>query len=109
VPLNEINKIPLANLLFPANASTLSPEASGELACIAKALKNNPEYTAIISLYHQDKEKERTIAQQRARSIITFMETNRIPKTGYKVEISPADIVKIPDISFVTNIPNSKK
>jgi outer membrane protein OmpA-like peptidoglycan-associated protein len=109
VPLNEINKIPIPNLSFPANESTLSPEASGELACIAKALKNNPEYTAIISLYHKDNEKERAIAQQRARSVITFMETSRIPKTSYKVEISPVDVVKISDISFVTNIPTDKK
>ncbi|MDR0724551.1 MAG: hypothetical protein LBF59_00890 [Prevotellaceae bacterium] len=109
VPLNEINKIPMPNLSFPANESTLSPEISGELACIAKALKNNPEYKAIISLYHSDNEKELTVAQQRAGAIITFMETNRIPKTGYKVEISPADGKRIPDISFVTNIPTAKK
>jgi hypothetical protein len=109
VPLNEINKIPLPNLLFPANESTLSPEISGELACIAKALKNNPEYKAIISLYHQDNEKERTFAQQCARSVIIFMETGMIPKTNYQVEIYPVDGKKIPDISFVTNVPAGKK
>jgi outer membrane protein OmpA-like peptidoglycan-associated protein len=109
VPLNEINKIPMPNLLFPNEESTLSPEASGELACIAKVLKNNPEYKAIISLYYTDNEKERTVAQQRANSIITFMETSRIPKTGYKVELFPVEGKKIPDINFVTNIPTSKK
>jgi outer membrane protein OmpA-like peptidoglycan-associated protein len=109
VPLNEINKIPMPNLLFPANESTLSPEASGELACIVKALKNNPEYTAIISLYYLDNENEHTVAQQRARSLITFMETSHIPQTSYKIEISPVDKGKIPDISFVTNILTGKK
>ncbi|MDR2383178.1 MAG: hypothetical protein LBD76_04745 [Prevotellaceae bacterium] len=109
VPLNEISKIPMPSLLFPANESTLSPEALGELACIAKTLKNNPEYKAIISLYHLDNEKELTVAQRRARSIITFMETSRIPQTGYKVEIFPVDVKRIPDISFVTNIPAGKK
>jgi hypothetical protein len=32
----------------------------GELACVAKVLKNNPEYTAVISLYHLNNEKELT-------------------------------------------------
>ncbi|MDR2026521.1 MAG: hypothetical protein LBQ01_03060 [Prevotellaceae bacterium] len=109
VPLNEINKIPMPNLSFPEGESTLSPEASGELACVAKALNSNPEYTAVISLYHLNSEKELTLAQQRARSVITFMETCRIPKTGYRIDISPVDIVKVPDISFVTNIPTDKK
>jgi hypothetical protein len=103
VPLNEINKIPMPNLLFPKGESTLSPEASGELACVAQTLKNNPEYTAIISLYHPDNEKELTVAQQCARSVISFMEANRISKTGYKIEIYPVNAAKIPDISFVIN------
>jgi outer membrane protein OmpA-like peptidoglycan-associated protein len=102
-PLNEINKIPMQNLLFAKGESTLSPEASGELACVAKTLKNNPEYTAVISLYHRDNEKELTVAQQCARSVISFMEANRIPKAGYRIEIYTVDIAKIPDISFVIN------
>ncbi|MDR1594866.1 MAG: hypothetical protein LBS43_10370 [Prevotellaceae bacterium] len=109
VPLNEINKIPMPNMLFPDEESTLSPEASGELACVAKVLKNNPEYTAVISLYHLNNEKELTVAQQRARSVITFMESSRIHRAGYRIEISPVDIAKIPDISFVTNTPTGKK
>jgi outer membrane protein OmpA-like peptidoglycan-associated protein len=109
VPLTEINKIPMPNLLFPENESTLSPEASGELACVAKVLKNNPEYKAIISLYHTNSENELAIAQQRARSVITFLETSRIPQTGYKIELSPVNKAKSPDISFVTNIPANKK
>ncbi|MDR1594913.1 MAG: hypothetical protein LBS43_10605 [Prevotellaceae bacterium] len=32
VPLNEINKIPMPNMLFPDEESTLSPEASGEVS-----------------------------------------------------------------------------
>jgi hypothetical protein len=109
VPLNEINTISMPNLLFSEGESRLSSEVVGELACVAKVLKNNPEYVAIISLYYLNNEKELTIAQRRARSIITFMETSRIPKNGYRVEILPVDAVKIPDISFVTNIPTNKK
>jgi outer membrane protein OmpA-like peptidoglycan-associated protein len=109
VPLNEINKIPMPNLLFPENESALSPEASGELACVAKVLKNNPEYTAVISLYYPGGEHELAVAQQRARSVITFMETSRIPKSGYRIEISSVDREKFPDISFVVNIPTAKK
>jgi hypothetical protein len=109
VPLNEINKIPMPNLLFSENESTLSPEASGELACVVTALKNNPEYTAVISLYYFNSEHELTVAQQRARSVATFMETGRIPQSKYKIEITPVDKAKIPDISFVINIPTVKK
>jgi outer membrane protein OmpA-like peptidoglycan-associated protein len=109
VPLTEINKIPMPNLLFPDNRSTLSSEASGELACVAKVLKNNPEYKAIISLYHTNSEKELVIAQQRARSVITFLETSRIPQARYKIELSPIDRKKIYDISFVTNTPPANK
>jgi hypothetical protein len=109
MPLNEINKIPMLSLLFPEKESTLSPDASGELACVAKVLKNNPEYTAVISLYHLNNEKELIVAQQRARSIITFMESNRIPKTGYRVEISPVEIMQISDISLVMNTSNDEK
>jgi hypothetical protein len=102
-PLNEINKIPMPNLLFPEEESTLSPEALGELACVTKTLKNNPEYTAVISLYHLNNEKELITTQQRARSIISFMESSRIPKAGYKIEFYPVDIAQIPDISFIIN------
>jgi hypothetical protein len=109
VPLTEINKIPMQNMLFPENESTLSPEASGELACVVKTLKNNPEYKAVISLYYTNSEQELAVTQQRARSVITFMETSRIPQTEYKIEISPVNSEKIPDISFVTNISDSKK
>jgi hypothetical protein len=110
VPLNEINKIPMQNLLFNDNESTLSPEASGELACVAKALKNNPEYRAVISLYYlTGSENELVAAQYRARSVITFLETGMIPKTGYRVEVFPVDEVKIPDISFISNTATAKK
>jgi hypothetical protein len=109
VPLNEINKIPMPNLVFPAGESTLSPEASGELACVVKTLQSNPEYTAVISLYHKDSEKELVVAQQRARSIITFMESSRVPRTGYRTEISPVDSERISDITFIMNIPSGKK
>jgi hypothetical protein len=109
VPLKEVSKIPMSNLLFPDRESTLSPEAMGELDCVVNILKNNPEYMAIISLYHLNDEKELTVTQQCARSITTFMESNWIPKTGYKVEIVPADQVKIPDINFVINIQADKK
>jgi hypothetical protein len=104
VPLNEVSKIPMPNLLFSGGGSLLAPEAAGELDCVVKVLKNNPEYTATISLYHLDSEKELTVAQQRARSVITFMEASRIPGGRYKVEIAPSDIVKIPDINFVPYI-----
>jgi outer membrane protein OmpA-like peptidoglycan-associated protein len=109
VPLSEINKIPMPNLLFPEGESTLLPETMGELDCVAKVLKNNPEYTAVISLYHTNAEKELTVAQQRARSIITFMETVRILPSGYKIEIIPVDNAKIYDVSFVINNPTGKK
>jgi outer membrane protein OmpA-like peptidoglycan-associated protein len=109
VPLKEVSKIPMSNLLFPDRESTLSPEAMGELDCVVNILKNNPEYMAVISLYHLKNEKELSVAQQRARSIITFMESSWAPKTGYKIEIVPADQVKIPDINFVVNIPAEKK
>jgi outer membrane protein OmpA-like peptidoglycan-associated protein len=109
VPLQEISKIPMTNLLFSDGKSTLSDEASGELECIIKVLKNNPEYMAVISLYHLNIEKELTVAQQRARSIMTFMEANRIPKSAYRIEVLPVDKVKIPDINFVINAPTDKQ
>jgi hypothetical protein len=109
VPLKEVSKIPMSNLLFPDKESTLSPEAMGELDCVVNILKNNPEYMAVISLYHLNDEKELAVTQQRARSIITFMESSWAPCTGYKVEILPVDKVKIPDINFVINIPADKK
>lgn len=109
VPLNEINKIPMPALSFPEGESSLSPEASGELACVVKILRNNPEYKAVLSLYHTDDEKELSVAQQRARSIATFMESSRIPKTEYRIEITPADKEKIPDITFVMNNSSDRK
>jgi hypothetical protein len=110
VPLNEMNKIPIQNLLFNDNESTLSPEASGELACIAKVLKNNPEYRAVISLHYlTGSENEFVATQQRAQSVITFMESGMIPKTGYRVEIFPVDEVRIPEISFIPNTATAKK
>jgi hypothetical protein len=104
VPLNEMSKIPMPNLLF-SNGSLLTPEAAGELDCVVNVLKNNPEYTAIISIYHTNTRKELIIAQQRARSIVTFMEASRIPKRKCKVEVIAFDMVKIPDINFVPHIP----
>ncbi|MDR1341378.1 MAG: hypothetical protein LBK58_15195 [Prevotellaceae bacterium] len=109
VPLTEVSKIPMSNLLFPEGESALSPEAMGELDCVVNILNSNPEYTAVISLYHQNDAGELTLAQQRAGDIITFMESSRVPKTGYKVEISPDDKVRIPDINFVKNTPADKK
>ncbi|MDR0384779.1 MAG: carboxypeptidase-like regulatory domain-containing protein [Prevotellaceae bacterium] len=109
VPLSEISKIPMQNLLFLKKESTLSPEARGELACVTKVLKNNPEYMAVISLYHPGSETELAVAQQRARSIITFLESSRIPRSGYRVETSLVDKEKIPDISFIINTPSGKK
>jgi hypothetical protein len=108
-PLIETSKVPMLNLLFPDGESTLAPESSGELSCVIETLKNNPEYTAVISLYHLNNAAELAVAHQRARSIIIFMESNRIPASGYKVEILPSEIVKIPDINFVLNIPAAKK
>ncbi|MDR1887479.1 MAG: hypothetical protein LBQ70_06130 [Prevotellaceae bacterium] len=100
VPLKETGKIPMPNLLFNEGESSLSPEASGELSCVVKVLENNPEYMATISLYHLNNEREQTMTQQYARSVITFMESVRIPKAAYKVEITPVEIAKIPDIHF---------
>jgi outer membrane protein OmpA-like peptidoglycan-associated protein len=109
VPLKDVNKIPMLNLLFPDGESTLSPEAMGELDCVVTILKNNPEYTAVISLYHLPDENELAVAQQRARSVITFMESSWVPKTGYRVEIVSVDKVKPPEINFVVNIPTDKR
>jgi hypothetical protein len=109
VPLKEVSKIPMSNLQFPEGESALSPEAMGELDCVVNILKSNPEYTAVISLYHLRDEKELTLAQQRAGAILTFMESSWIPRTGYILEISPADKVRIPDINFIINPPSDKK
>jgi hypothetical protein len=99
VPLNEINKIPMFNLVFRKDDSRLLPEALGELDCVADIIKNHPEYKAVIFLYQLEYETE--LWQQRMRSIMDFMESNRIPKTQYKLEISLVDAEKLPDISFV--------
>jgi hypothetical protein len=110
VPLEETSKVPMLNLLFPDGESTLLPEAAGELSCVIETLRNNPEYTATISLYHLNNAAELAVAQQRARSIVIFMDSNRIPVSGYKVEILPVDDkAKIPDVNFVLNVSAVKK
>jgi hypothetical protein len=107
VPLAEISKIPMPNFLF-VDGAALSPEAEGELTCIVKVLKNNPEYIATISLYHLNNEQETTIAQQQARAVTTFMELQRISHDKYRIEILPVDDPKIPDINFVLNTPDKR-
>jgi hypothetical protein len=109
VPLKEMSKIPMPNLTFDEGSSILQPEASGELSCVIDVLKNNPDYTAVISLYQLNNEMGLVMTQQRARSIITFMDANRIPKSRYKVEIIVVEQIKLPDINFVLNIPTGKK
>jgi hypothetical protein len=109
VPLSEINKIQMTNLVFPEDESKLMPDAAGELECIITMLKNNPEYRAHILLFHKDSESDLVIAQQRALSIAIFMETHRIPQTAYKVEIALANGERIPEISFVANTSVDKK
>lgn len=109
VPLKEMSKIPMQNLTFDEGSSSLPSEAAGELSCVIDVLKNNPDYTAVISLYQMNNETELVATQQRARSIITFLDANRIPKSRYKVEITVVEQIKVPDINFVSNIPTGKK
>lgn len=101
VPLSEVNKIPMPYLTFNTNESSFLPEAEGELYCVTQVLKNNPEYTAVITLYHLDNEKELTLVQERAKAITIFLSSNFIPSYGYKIEYVKTDKVKNPDIHFV--------
>lgn len=105
VPLGETSKVPMQNLKFKQGESTLTEEACGELDCVVKVLKDNPEYNAVISLYYLDTEKE--LALQRIRSVVSYFDACLIPKTRYKIETGIA-ADKYPDIDFIPIITKQK-
>jgi hypothetical protein len=98
VRLEDLSRIPVSYLVFGEGESALSPEASGELQCIAGVLRDNPSYNAVISLYHTAAEAE--IVQQRRKNIITFMDLSRTPGSRYRIEPVQVSQPKLPDISF---------
>jgi hypothetical protein len=97
VPLNETGKIAMTNLIFEPGESNLSPEATGELECVVNVLQHNPEYDVNITLYHSATEKEQT--QNRIRTVSSFMESQQIPKTRYKIDAIAGNTK--PEIQFV--------
>ena len=97
VPLHETGKIAMTNLTFAASESNLSPEATGELECVANVLQHNKDYDVTITLYHAATEKELT--QNRIRTLVSFMDSQQVAKQRYKIE--PVAGNANPDIQFV--------
>ena len=97
VPLHETGKIAMTNLTFAASESNLSPEATGELECVANVLQHNKDYDVTITLYHAATEKELT--QNRIRTLVSFMDSQQVAKQRYNIE--PVAGNANPDIQFV--------